>query len=288
MNVWRRAGSERGLARAPRLFAIVGLAALGAACQAKPSPPPTLGQWVWTARDSALLEASRVQRPSLRAAVWVATLSRRGDSLVTEFGRPIAASLGDDVEAVIRIDDSFSALWSAMPADSLAERVATRLTRLLPLIDPSPGAGRAPRTIQLDYDAPMSKLGDYALLLARLRAPGVGVLRERGFWVTSLVAHLADPRYGDRLRPWVDGHIIQLFDTGDRYDARAERNVLARLKRAEVPFRLGLGAFERQLATGPTTHRAWFAILPAASRSRWYRGCWIFPAGTPYLSSLPR
>jgi len=271
-----------------RPYAIVCLAALLSACEAGPSPPPTLGQWIWTARDSVLFVATRAQRPALRAAAWVATLSRRGDSLVTEFGRPIDASLGDDAEAVIRIDDSFSALWSTMPVDSLADRVAARLARLLPLIDPAPGAGRAARTIQLDYDAPMSKLGDYAQLVARLRAPQVGVLRDRGFWVTSLVAHLADPRYGERLRPFVDGHIVQLFDTGDRYDARAERNVLARLERAGLPFRVGLGAFERELASGATTHRAWFAILPDASQSRWYRGCWIFPAGTPYLSSLPR
>ncbi len=284
----RSDASARVHARATRLFAIVCLAALLSECQAKPSPLPTLGQWIWTARDSALFAATRAQRPALRGAVWVATLSRRGDSLVTEFGRPIDASLGDDAEAVIRIDDSLSELWETIPTDSIAARVTARLARLLPLIDPAPGSGRAPRTIQLDYDAPMSKLGDYAQLIARLRAPRIGVLRDRGFWVTSLVAHLADPRYGERLRPFVDGHIVQLFDTGDRYDARGERNVLARLEHAGLPFRVGLGAFERELATGVTTHRAWFAILPEASQSRWYRGCWIFPAGTPYLSSLPR
>lgn len=279
---------KRGAAPMRRLLTIVGLLTIAAACEQRRAPDPAVGQWIWTARDSALFIATREQRPTLRAAVWVATLARRGDSLVTEFGRPIDASLGDDTEAVIRIDDSFSALWSTMPVDAIADRVAARLTRLLPLIDPTPGAGHAPRTIQLDYDAPMSKLGEYAQLIARLRAPRVGVLRDRGFWVTSLVAHLADPRYGERLRPFVDGHIVQLFDTGDRYDARAERNVLARLERAGLPFRVGLGAFERQLATGATTHRAWFAILPDASQSRWYQGCWIFPAGTPYLSSLPR
>ncbi len=161
---------------------------------------------------------------------------RRGDSLVTEFGRPIDPSAGTDAEAVIRLDDSFSSWWGALPADSLADSVARRIARLLPLIDPSPESGQARRTIQLDYDAPVSRLDDYARLIARLRNPIDGVLRDRPFWVTSLVAHLGDPRYGDRLRPWVDGHIVQLFDTGDRYDARAERMVLSRLERAGTPI----------------------------------------------------
>lgn len=267
---------------------LVSLFALPIACRRDPPAPPTLGQWVWTARDSALFVASRAARPELRSGVWVATLALRGDSLVTALGRPIDAAMGSDAEGVIRIDDSFSALWERIPGDSVAQLVTARLSRILPLIDPAPGRGGPPRTIQLDYDAPMSRLADYAQLLARLRTPGSGVLRDRSLWVTSLVAHLADPRYGERLRPWVDGHIVQLFDTGDRYYPRAAGVVLARLDRAALPFRVGLGSFERQLATGPTTHRAWFALLPEASQSRWYRGCWIFPAGTPYLSSLPR
>lgn len=270
------------------LLLLISVATIPAACRRDAPPSPTLGQWVWTARDSALLLATRTARPELRAGVWVATLSLRGDSLVAALGRPIDPSMGSDAEAVIRIDDSFSSWWDRLPADTVADRVAARLARILPLIDPPPGSDRPPRTIQLDYDAPVSRLPDYAGLIARLRAPGRGVLRDRPFWITSLVAHLADPRYGDRLRPWVNGHIVQLFDTGDRYDARAERTLLARLDRAALPFRVGLGSFERQLATGPTMHRAWFAVLAPASQSRWYRGCWIFPAGTPYLYSLPR
>ncbi len=272
-----------------RLLAIVGagLVLCSSGCSREQAPASQLlGQWVWTSRDSALFIESRVARPELRAAIWVATLSRRGDALVTSLGRPIDATMGEGAEAVIRIDDSFSSLWETVPEDTLADRVAQRIARILPLIDPAPGSGEPARTIQLDYDAPVARLGEYARLIARLRSPRDGVLHARSFWVTSLVAHLADPQYGARLRPWVDGHILQLFDTGDRYDARAQRRVLARLASARLPFRLGLGSFERRLSTGITTHRAWFAIIPDASRSRWYRGCWIFPAGRPYLSDL--
>jgi hypothetical protein len=83
------------------------------------------------------------------------------------------------------------------------------------------------------------------------------------------VAHLADPGYGARFRPLVDGHIIQLFDTGERHTSARERELLARAERAAMPFQLGVGAFERRLTSGPTTHRAWFDLLPRAERSRW-------------------
>ncbi|MEP7382973.1 MAG: hypothetical protein ABI910_14885 [Gemmatimonadota bacterium] len=273
-----------------RLLAVVGvMLPLASGCGRDATlDAPTIGQWIWTSRDSALLQASRRTRPDIRAGVWVATLSRRGDSLVTALGRPIDADAGPDAEAVIRIDDSFSAWWGTVPSDTLAEWVARRIATLLPLIDRPSAVGAPARAIQLDYDAPVFRLADYARLVAHLRASRDGVLRQRPFWVTSLVAHLSDPGYGARFRPWVDGHIVQLFETGERHDARAERQLLERLERAGLPFRLGLASFERRLATGPTTHRAWFDVIPTASRSTWYRGLWIFPAGASYLQYLHR
>lgn len=246
-------------------------------------PPPVLGQWIWSARDSALLLAMRAQRPALRAGVWVATLSTRGDSLVAALGRPLDTSVGADAEVVVRVDDSFSTWWGRMPPDTIAARLDARIARVLQVAE----RGGATRTVQLDYDAPVARLSAYAALLGRLRGEG-GALHGRSLWITSLVAHLGDPEYGVRFRRLVDGHIIQLFDTGDRHSVAREKEVEARVERAAMPFRLGVGAFERRLTSGATTHRAWFDFIPRAARSRWYRGTWIFPAGEAYASYLPR
>lgn len=254
------------------------------ACRSEPAATPTfLGQWVWTARDASLLQTTRRTMPTLHAGVWVATIEGRGDSLVGTLGRPIDATMGDDVEAVIRIDDSFTPLWGRASADVIAAGLEERLRRVLSVVERE-GAVAA---LQLDYDAPVSRLGDYAALLARLRAPG-HVLAGRHVWVTSLVAHLADPDYGKRLRPLVDGHIVQLFDTGDSYTSARVEVVRDRLRRAAMPFRVGVGAFERRLARGETTHRAWFGFLPIAAQSPWFRGAWIFPGGEAYQQYLTR
>jgi hypothetical protein len=54
-----------------------------------------------------------------------------------------------------------------------------------------------------------------------------------------------------------------------------------------MPFRLGVGAFERQLANGRTTdHRAWFGATHVMIESPWYRGVWVFPGGTSWVSLL--
>lgn len=258
------------------------LAGVGGCEDRLPSPSPVLGQWLWSARDSALLQSMRGRRPALRAGVWVATISTRGDALVAALGRPLDASVGDDAEVVIRVDDSFSPWWGRVPPDTIAARLGDRIARVLQVVE----RGGARRTLQLDYDAPVGRLAEYAELLQRLRGEG-GVLHGRSIWITSLVSHLGDPRYGARFRPLVDGHIVQLFDTGDRYSAGREREVWQRVERAEMPFRLGVGAFERRLTSGPTTHRAWFGFIPRAARSRWYRGTWIFPGGEAYAPYLP-
>lgn len=252
------------------------------------SVPPVTGQWIWSARDSALLVERRVTIAApLRAGVWIASINWRGNGpegeLATSLGRPLDATVGNDAELVIRLEDSFSAIWRALPADSVAARLDARLERVLAVAE----RGGPPHTVQLDYDAPVSRLAAYAALVQRLRAPG-GALHGRSLWITSLVAHLGDPEYGARLRPHVDGHIVQLFDTGDRYTPDRAREVLALVSRAGLPFRVGVGAFERRLASGPTSHRAWFEVLPSAAQSPWYRGVWIFPGGVDYQTYLPR
>ena len=275
---WRRL--ERHRWRLP-VLAVAATCGCGGDAASR-TPSDFVGQWVWSARDSTLLQAVRRQRSTVPAAIWVATLVRRGDSLSVQLGRPVDRSVGADAELVIRIDDSFSSWWGLVPDDTLASWVGDRIARVLRLTDDA--AHRRP--VQLDYDAPVARLPQYAAMVRRLRRGEGGQLRGRSLWVTSLVAHLAHPDYGPLFRSIVDGQIVQLFDTGDPYSARAARQLATRLDRAGLLFRVGLGAVERRLVTGSTTHRAWFDFIDIASGSRLFRGIWIFPAGESYVAYL--
>jgi hypothetical protein len=118
---------------------------------------------------------------------------------------------------------------------------------------------------------PVRLLPRWAAVLGRLR-PNIGA----SLWITSLVAHLEAPTYGDQLRPAVDGHILQVFDTGTPLGDRAR---VARLAaRAAMPYRLGVGAFERV----GTEHRAWFAHLDEACARPWCDTVWVFPGNQPW------
>ena len=157
-----------------------------------------------------------------------------------------------------------------------------RLARVLALAD----EGSVPRALQLDYDCPTRLLPRYATLLRHLRSGES--LRGRRLWITSLVVHVRDPGYGALFRPVVDGHILQLFDTGDSFDDRLASQVPELLDAQGMPFMAGVASFERRRPNGASTmHRAWFAIIPRLSKSRRYRGVWVFPAGTPWLHLLP-
>jgi hypothetical protein len=108
-------------------------------------------------------------------------------------------------------------------------------------------------------------------------------------WITSLVSHVRSPEYGSNFRGVVDGHVVQLFDTGDTFSPASVERLARSLQRADIPFMVGVGTYERMLAGGRrTNHRAWFEHVSDLSTVRGYRGVWIFPAGQPYLSLLPR
>jgi hypothetical protein len=244
--------------------------------------PPVTGQWIWSRRDSALAESARRTIPDLRTAVWVATIAARGDSLTTSLGLPLAVAADDSAELAIRIDDSFSALWERFGDDTIAARLDVRIARILALADDTV----SPRPVQLDYDCPSRFLSRYATVLGRVRR---GALRSRRLWMTSLVAHVRDPSFGALFRPLVDGHIVQLFDTGDAFDDRQAAELPRLLNAQDLPFKLGVASFERRQARGsPTTHRAWFALIPRLSSSRQFLGVWVFPAGVPWLHLLPK
>jgi hypothetical protein len=135
--------------------------------------------------------------------------------------------------------------------------------------------------LQLDYDCPERRLARWAGVV---RALGRGPLAGRPLWVTSLPSHVRNAGYGDLFRGAVAGHVVQVFDTGERFGANALGDLAAALDAHRLPFRLGVGAFERETRTGRTAHRAWFAAAPALAESRWYRGTWVFPAGSAWLA----
>ena len=82
---------------------------------------------------------------------------------------------------------------------------------------------------------------------------------------------------------------VQVFDTGDRMSLPYARQLERMITRHRMPFRLGVGAFERQLANGVTTsHREWFGAARVMTGSTWFRGVWVFPGGSPWASMLDR
>lgn len=276
------ATSMRGMRQHARTVTAIIASCLTTTCSApnECGGMPLMGQWVWTPRDAQLYREVQRQRPSLVAGVWVATIAWRHDSLAVQLGAaPLAHAPAQQM--VVRLDDSVRPLWTIANDSLVAERLTSPLTRILAV------AGRSPmRPLQLDYDVSVRLLPRWARVLHLLRR---GVLADRTVWITSLVSHIESPDYGSLFRDAVDGHIVQLFDTGDTFTPASARRLQHALARAEMPFMVGVGTFERSLSGGRTTmHRAWLDELPALATIGTYRGLWFFPAGIPYSSYLPR
>ena len=172
--------------------------------------------------------------------------------------------------------------WNVMSDSALAGVLNERLTRLLEAAERS---GGRMREIQLDYDAPERRLPRWATVVGLL---GAQSLRGRSVWVTSIPSHLRHPRaYGDLFRNVVAGHILQVFDTGDEYSKASSAALANRVEDANMPFRLGVGAFERQLGgTRTTTHTKWFMGIGEFARRRGFRGVWVFPAGREWTVNI--
>ncbi len=171
--------------------------------------------------------------------------------------------------AVARVSDSTQAFDRAL--DSAINVLRSR------------GGSAAVHTVQLDYDAPQRALPAWA---GSVRFLTSHALSRDSVWVTSIIAHLREPAYGDLFRDVVCGHVLQVFDTGEEATAAKVSEAVRLAGRAGIPFRLGLGAFERQTRGGLTEHRAWFATVPHFAAIEGYRGLWIFPAGHRWTSFL--
>lgn len=253
------------------------------ACSPKPSVSavPAVGQWIWTRADLARFTESRAVRPALEAAVFIGsiqcdTISGR---LVARAGLSASEPQADAVTAVIRFENGIDRCRIAGEAPRLfAQRLDSAVSTLRQRARTAPiGA------MQLDYDAPQRAIGAWAATVSYLHAHA---LRGDSIWVTSLIAHLRESGYGDLFRGVVSGHVLQVFDTGEPATAAQVDEALRLARRARIPFRLGLGAFERETRGGRTDHRAWFATLPQFAAIEGFRGVWVFPAGREWISLI--
>ena len=232
-----------------------------------------VGQWLWSRDDLPVLDRVRRVRPDVAAAVNIAEMRWDGQVRVTLRLPPELA--GPPALLVVRLDDSFH----RAPAEGTGAQVGQTLGRMLAAVGPRLGT----TPVELDCDAPVARLADYAAWLDDCRA---GALRGRAVWITTLPAHLNAPRFAGLFASRVDGQVPQVFDTGEpRSPERADR-LVAGLERAGLPFALGLGGFDRP----GTDHAAWLAVVPRLAALPTFRGTWFFPAGfdwTPLLRSLP-
>jgi hypothetical protein len=277
---WGERTTYRGLRAAANVKAIAVCASLVACGKAEPArtAPLDAGQWIWTAADSArFAEASRtISR--LAPTVWIGSVRGSRDGRVTtQLAQSPRLAGTSRVGVVIRFEDDFTAVWDQQPDSAIAEDVARALGALLAAAGTS---GVEISEVQVDYDCPERLLERWSTVVSRITRD---VPAGREVWLTSLVAHVRHREYGDLFRDRVAGHILQVFDTGDRMSLSNADQIERLASRHRMPFRLGVGAFERTLANGNSTdHRAWFAAARVMSRSEWYRGMWVFPAGRPW------
>ncbi len=243
------------------------------------TPPRVDGLWIWTRTDAALLATSREKQPRLAPGVLVASVSvRRGGALALRRGlSPVAA--GRSVALVVRLEDSVHARIGAPHA--LARDLEPQLGEVMA---EARATGARISEVQLDYDAPVRRLAEWAAVVRELRR---GALSGVPVWVTSIPAHLAQRDYGDMFRGVADGHILQLFDTGLGCSPAQASRIEKELARAHMPYRLGFATYERMRGGRVTTqHACWRRGGAELERAPGFAGNWLFPAGRDTRAAL--
>src|SRR5450432_497937 len=236
-------------------------------------PDQAQGQWLWTRRDLAIFERSRRRLPELSAGVFIGELECAQGRVALRRGlSPLIAGAAARA-LVVRLGDSMQACFAELDADDLAKDLDDRFSKLLREANET---GVHFRELQLDYDAPVSKLEGYARLLRYLRAHSLNGVE---LWITSIPSHLERPGYGLALRGVVTGHIIQVFDTGLRCNDQEASRLHAALEAEGLPYRVGYGTFERAGAAPDRSHRCWLSVTRSWHADANFFGFWLFPAG---------
>ena len=254
------------------------VAAATSACEPPVSHDTAIGQWIWSPADSALFADAARSIPNLVPTVWIGTIRASSDGKVqSQLALSPRVSGRSTAGVVVRFDDGFSSVWAVQTDSVVANAVGAALGDMLVAAQRS---GVAVSEVQLDYDCPERLLRRWSAVIAMLSR---GALAGRSVWITSLISHVRHAEYGDLFRANVAGHILQVFDTGDRMSVPYARRIERLVSRHRMPFRLGVGAFERRLANGQTTdHQAWFEAPHVMRGSRWFRGVWVFPGSAPW------
>jgi len=258
------------------------LIAAPSACDRPVPPEPQIGQWIWSSTDSALFVDAARSIPNLVPTAWIGTIRASRDGEVqSQLALSPRISGRSTAAVVVRFDDGFSSAWAEQSDSAVANAVGLALRGMLAATERS---GVTVSEVQLDYDCPERLLRRWSAVTGILSR---GALAGRSVWITSLISHVRHAEYGDLFRANVTGHILQLFDTGDRMSLPYARQVERLVSRQRMPFRLGIGAFERRLANGETTnHQAWFEAPHIMRGSRWFRGVWVFPGGASWVHLL--
>lgn len=254
------------------------------ACERPPVQPTAVGQWVWSSADSARFEESARSIPELIPTVWIGTIrASKAGAIESSLGLSPRVANRPSVAVIVRFDDGFSSVWAASSDSVIAADVGRALGSML---EAAANTGVRVTEVQLDYDCPERLLRRWSVVVAALSRD---VLAGRTVWLTSLAAHVRHREYGDLFRAHVAGHILQVFDTGDRMSLPLARQLQRAAARQKMPFRLGVAAFERRLPNGRTTnHEAWFAATRVMAGTPWYAGVWVFPAGASWVHLLRR
>ncbi len=247
---------------------------------------PELGQWIWTRKDAAIFrdvqnERATIMEPrfdSLQAGIWVATvvLDDAGHPIARRANSPGILEQGIPISLVVRFDDAFHKVWQSTSTADVFDQVGPMLRNLL---KETAATGTLVREIQLDYDCPSRRLQQWATVVVRLKKEE---FRKLPIWLTSIPVHLQNQQYWEQVRPSIEGHILQLFDTGLACNRSKADELKLSLIRSNVPFRVGLGAFERGETRPETFHDCWARISTTFAQLPGYRGVWVFPAGHSY------
>ncbi|OGW35568.1 MAG: hypothetical protein A2X58_00665 [Nitrospirae bacterium GWC2_56_14] len=239
----------------------------------------SVGQWIWSRADEKIFLESRKIIPNILPCIWISTITVSRGAIVQNLAisPELAKSVGS-AAFIVRIDDSLNALWNKERPDKIAHDIDSCLKNLIKLLT---DAGVNIEEMQLDYDCPVRRLSAWSLAV---RIATKGSLKGKHIWITSLPVHINDADYSVLFRGIVTGHILQLFDTGISANQNTLDRLSLRLRRQSMPFRIGLGAFERAHSHESTDHQLWFSALSLFAEIPGYQGVWIFPGGGEWVN----
>ena len=241
-----------------------------------------IGQWIWSTMDEKIFIETRKSLPNLVPCIWVSTIACSRGTLSQRLAiSPRLAKSVSRAAIIVRIDDSLHELWNTRPPEETANGIDSHLSKLMELLT---AAGIDVEEVQLDYDCPVRQLNTWAGVVRTVVAWS---LRGKRVWITSLPAHLGESKYGTWFQDITSGHILQLFDTGVLCNQETLQMFSDRLRMQGMPFRVGLGAFERVHSAKTTNHQLWFSALSAFAEIPGYQGVWVFSGGRKWLNRYP-